>query len=69
MRFATRMTTLNGMKLGAFWAGVKHDIGALPHHKPDNEGSIPAWDPSIPKGTSIQDPAIAEDTAADTADE
>jgi hypothetical protein len=58
------------MKLRAFWAGLKHDVAALLHHKPDGEGSIPAWDPSIPKGMSIYvDPAVAGGTAADTADE
>lgn len=57
LRFATWRATLSGMKLRAFWAGLKHDVAALLHHKPDGEGSIPAWDPSIPKGMSIYGPS------------
>jgi hypothetical protein len=56
LRIAAERATLNVMKFSAFWAGVKHDVGALLHRKPDCEGSIPAWDPSMPKGMSSYGP-------------
>jgi hypothetical protein len=53
----------------AFWAGVKHDVGALRRRKTDGAGYIPAWDPSIPKRMSSYGPGSWRRGAADTADE
>lgn len=63
------MATLSGMTWRAFWAGVKHDIGALRRRKPDGGSYIPAWDPSIPKGMSSYGPAVGAGGAADASDE
>jgi hypothetical protein len=61
LRFAAWTATLSGMKWRAFWAGVKHDVGALLRRKPDGEGYIPAWDPSIPKHMSSYGPPTGQD--------
>ena len=49
--------TIGAMTWRAVWAGVKHDVGALLRHKPDDEGYIVAWDPSIPKGVVSHGPS------------
>ena len=68
--FGAWTATLGGMKWRAFWAGVKHDVGALQRRKADGEGYIPAWDPSIPKRMSSYGPGSwRAGGAADTADE
>jgi hypothetical protein len=56
LRLAAWTATLSGMKWRAFWAGVKHDVGALQRRKADGEGYIPAWDPGIPKRMSSYEP-------------
>jgi hypothetical protein len=40
------------MKLGALWAGLKHDLRVLSDREQQQEGLISAWDPTIPQGVS-----------------
>jgi len=59
LRIAAERATLNGMKFSVFWAGAKHDVGALLHRKPDCEGHVFVWTQE----------AAAGGTAADSTDE
>ena len=56
LRSAAWTTTISAVRWRAFWAGVKHDVGALLRRQPDVEGHLPAWDPSIPKGMASYGP-------------
>src|SRR6478736_460575 len=40
------------MKLGALWAGLKHDLRVLSDREQQQEGLISAWNPTLPKGVS-----------------
>lgn len=50
LRIAAERATLSGMKFSVFWAGVKHDVGALLHRKPDCEGHVFVWTQEPPLG-------------------
>ena len=40
------------VKLTAVWAGLRHDFAVRLDRVDEPEGYFPAWDPSLPKGTS-----------------
>ena len=39
-----------GVRPGAIWAGVRHDLAVLLRRESAGEGPSPAWDPTMPKG-------------------
>ena len=48
--------TVEFVKLTAIWAGVKHDLALRLGRIDEPEGYFPAWDPTVPKGTSSYRP-------------
>lgn len=34
------------------WVGLKHDLSILMSRRPQKEGQIPAWDPTVHEGVS-----------------
>ena len=48
--------TVEFVKLTAIWAGVKHDLALRLGRIDEPEGYFPAWDPTVPTGTSSYRP-------------